>query len=51
MSVGGDRVVQPAWLFFGPLLLIVLIVMVIVREYRAYRRRLALRGYNFPPHP
>ncbi|MGA2672588.1 MAG: hypothetical protein ABSE99_05105 [Terracidiphilus sp.] len=49
VSVGGDRVVQPAWLFFGPLIFIALIVLVIVREYRAYRRRLVLRGYNFPP--
>jgi hypothetical protein len=51
VSVGGDRVVQPAWLFFGPLGFLSLIVILIVREFRAYRRRLYLRGYGFPPYP
>ena len=51
VSVGGDRVVQPPWLFWGPLLLIGLIIFVVVREYRTYRRRLAQDGYPFPPRP
>jgi hypothetical protein len=48
-TVNGDRVVQPAWLFWGPLLLIVLVVSVIVREIRNQRRRQFARGYPFPP--
>jgi hypothetical protein len=32
-------------------LIIALIVIVVVREYRSYRRRLLLRGYPMPPHP
>jgi hypothetical protein len=51
VSVEGDRVVQPAWIFFGPLIFLVLVLIVIVRESRAYRRRLFLRGYQFPPRP
>jgi hypothetical protein len=47
--VGNDRVVQPVWLFFAPLLFIGLVVFLLIREYRAYHRRLLLRGYPFPP--
>jgi|HubBroStandDraft_1064217.scaffolds.fasta_scaffold283299_1 hypothetical protein len=50
VSVDGNRVVQPAWIFFGPLIFLTLVIIVIVHEYRAYRR-LFLRGYQFPPHP
>jgi len=49
VSVGQDRVVQPGWIFFGPLALIGLVVILVVHEYRSYRRRLLLRGYPFPP--
>lgn len=49
VSVDGDRVVQPAWLFFGPLFFLVLVIVLIVREFRAYRRRIFLRSYQFPP--
>jgi len=51
VSVQGDRVAEPAILFFGPLFFLILVVILIVREYRAYRRRLFLRGYQFPPRP
>jgi hypothetical protein len=51
VSVSGDRVVQPAFIFFGPLIFLALVVILIVREYRAYRRRLFLRAYQFPPRP
>jgi hypothetical protein len=51
VSVGGDRVVQPAWLFWGPFGLFIVILVALVREFRAYRRRLLLRGYPFPPRP
>ena len=50
LLIGNDRVVQPGWILFGPLIVIGLIVILIVREYRAYRRRLLLRGYPPPPH-
>ncbi|HWG19632.1 MAG TPA: hypothetical protein VG225_03815 [Terracidiphilus sp.] len=51
-SNGGDRVTPPAWLFWGPLLVFVLIIYLIVHELRNYRRRrIYLRGYPFPPPP
>jgi hypothetical protein len=49
VTVGGDRVVQPAWLFWGPLLIFALVVIVVVREFRSYRRRVYLRGFPYPP--
>ncbi len=49
VTVGNDRVIQPGWVFFGPLIFIGLIVILVVHEYRSYRRRLLLRGYPFPP--
>ena len=50
-SNGGDRVVQPAWLFWTPLLVLFLIVYVVVHEIRAHRRRrLYMAGvYPYPP--
>ena len=51
VTVEGDRVSQPAWLFFGPLFFLALVLILIVREYRSYRRRIFLRGYQFPPRP
>jgi acetyltransferase-like isoleucine patch superfamily enzyme len=46
VSVGNNRVVQPPWLFFGPVGFIVLIVFLVIREYRDYQRRLIARGYR-----
>lgn len=51
VSVDGDRVVQPAIVFFGPAIFLAIIIILVVREYRSYRRRLFLRGYQFPPRP
>jgi hypothetical protein len=51
VSVGGDRVVQPGWVFGFPLLLTLLVFILVVREYRAYRRRQLLQSYQIPPHP
>ena len=51
VSVGHDRVGMPAWIFFGPLIIFGLVVILIVHEFRAYRRRQFLRGYPFPPQP
>ncbi len=50
VSVGGDRVVEPAWLFWGPLFVIVLVITLVVRELRAHRRRAYMR-YPIPPRP
>lgn len=49
-TVGGDRVVEPAWLFWGPLLFMVLLVTYVVREIRIHRRR-AFMQYPIPPRP
>jgi hypothetical protein len=51
VSVEGDRVVEPAFIFYAPLIFLILVLILIVREYRSYRRRLFLRGYQFPPRP
>jgi hypothetical protein len=49
-SVGGDRVVEPAWLFWGPLLFIFLLIIFVTREVRTRRRR-AFMHYPIPPRP
>ena len=46
VTVHGDRVVQPAWIFWGPLGFICLIVWFVVHEVRESRRR---RMYPPPP--
>ncbi|HEY1984771.1 MAG TPA: hypothetical protein VGG85_05140 [Terracidiphilus sp.] len=51
VSVGGDRVIQPGWVFWGPLLIFALVVVFVVREFRNQRRREYMRRYPFPPHP
>jgi hypothetical protein len=48
-TVGNDTIVKPGWIVWGPLLVLILVVIVIVSQYRDYRRRLVLRGYQFPP--
>ena len=50
VSVGGDRVVEPAWLFWGPLMIVALVTFLVVREFRAHRRRAFMR-YPIPPRP
>jgi hypothetical protein len=44
-SFGGDRVVQPFWLFFIPVLILVLIIRGIVWGVRYPRRYRYMRGY------
>jgi hypothetical protein len=51
LSVEGNRVVQPAIIFYGPLIFLIVVLVLIVREFRAHRRRVFLRNYGFPPHP
>jgi hypothetical protein len=48
-TVGHNRVVQPGWVLDVPLIIMIVVLIVVVREYRAYRRRLFYRGYPFPP--
>ena len=50
VTVGGDRVVQPPFLFFGPFLFLGIIFILVVREFRAYRRRAWLRSAGYPPY-
>ena len=42
--IGGSRVVEPAWLFWGPFLAVGLGIYFLVHEVRGYRRR-RLLGY------
>jgi hypothetical protein len=48
-SVGGDRVVQSGWVISLPPLIFIVIILVIVHEIRAYRRRQLLSGFPYPP--
>lgn len=50
VTVERDRVVQPAVLFYGPFIFLVVVLVLIVREVRAWRRRQFLRSYGYPPH-
>ena len=51
VTIDGDRVSQPAVLFYGPLIFLVVVLVLLIREFRAYRRRVFLRNYGYPPHP
>jgi hypothetical protein len=49
VKVHGDRVGIPAIVFWGPLLLIVGVVWLIVHELRVRRRQRAMAAYPYPP--
>ena len=51
VSVGNDRVVMPGLFFDVPLIVMVILLIVVVREYRSYRRRQFYRAYPFQPPP
>jgi hypothetical protein len=51
VTVDRDRVEEPAILFYVPMIFLVAIVVLIVREIRAWRRRAFLRSWGYPPHP
>lgn len=51
VTVERDRVVQPAVLFYGPFIFLVVVLVLVIREFRAWRRRQFLRSYGYPPHP
>jgi hypothetical protein len=44
-SFGGNRVVEPGWIFWGPFLLIFAGIYFVVHEIQGYRRRRFLRMY------
>ncbi len=50
VTVEHDRVVQPAILFYGPFIFLVVVLILIIREFRAWRRRQFLRHYGYPPY-
>jgi hypothetical protein len=51
VNVGRDRVGIPGFILFCPLILVGLVVILIVREYRAYRRRQYYGNFPYPPGP
>jgi hypothetical protein len=49
VSVGGDRTVMPGWIVEFPPIVLMVVIIVLVYEYRSYRRRQLFRAYPFPP--
>ena len=50
-TVGNDSVVQPGWVIDFPLIIMIILLIVAVREYRSWRRRRYFANYPFPPPP
>jgi hypothetical protein len=52
VNVGGDRVAPAAWIFWTPFLILALVIIGVVREFRSYRRRQYMAAYGMvPPMP
>jgi hypothetical protein len=51
VRIGNDRVVQPGWILDFPLLLMLLVLFLVVREYRAWRYRQFYWRYPYHPPP
>jgi len=51
VNVGNDRVVQPGWILDFPLIVMLIVLVFVVREYRQWRRRQYFRDYPFYPPP
>ena len=51
VNIAGSRVAQPIWVFWTPLIVLGLIISLIVREVRAWRRRQFIAAYGYPPIP
>ena len=51
VNIAGSRVAQPIWIFWTPLIVLGLIISLIVREVRAWRRRQFIAAYGYPPIP
>jgi hypothetical protein len=49
VSVGRSRVMFSPWIFFGPLLVIFLVICLIVHEIRVHRMRQYAQNYPLPP--
>jgi hypothetical protein len=49
--VRGDRVWLPAWIFWAPVLVVVLAILLVIAEVRNRRRRWVMGGYPMPPQP
>jgi len=49
VRIGGDRVALSPWIVLCPLLVFLLIVIVVVHELRARRRRQFMQSYPLPP--
>jgi hypothetical protein len=50
-SNGGSRVIFSPWIFFGPLLIFVLVIYLIVHEIQVRRQRRFAMHYPMPPPP
>lgn len=51
VRIAGSRVAQPIWVFWTPLIILGLIIALVVREVRSFRRRQYLAAYGYPPFP
>lgn len=49
VSIGGDRVALSPWIFWAPLLMIVLVIVVLVYEVRGRHMRRYAQNYPMPP--
>jgi hypothetical protein len=49
VSIGKDHVVFSPWIFFGPLLIIFMVIFVIIHEVRVHRQRRFAMACPFPP--
>jgi hypothetical protein len=49
VSIGKDHVVFSPWIFYGPLLIIFIVIFVIIHEVRIHRQRRFALAYPFPP--
>jgi hypothetical protein len=49
VSIGHDHVVFSPWIFFGPLMVIFLVILVIIHEVRVSRQRRFAQAYPLPP--
>jgi hypothetical protein len=48
-NIVGNRIAQPIWVFWTPLIILGLIISLIVREVRASHRRRYFAAYGYPP--
>ena len=51
VTVEGDRVAEPAMLFYGPFIFRAVVFVLLLREFRAWRRRRFRSSYGYPPQP